>query len=451
METQTRKDARPSAWLPAFSRMPVAAALIGLLLGSNAMTVNATNGAYLPGYSPKALAMGGGGTALPEDALTVHNNVAGLAVVDDQITAAVTLYSPWTKVDIGSVQVPTDLHWFPAPGLAWRHGIGANKAIGFALYGNGGIGNHFQPSFLDLAAGGGSPTGIPHTEELSISQISMLAVPSFAMRVNDQHALGVGLVFGLQTFKAEGLALFGCVTPQGAADPACALPGGLPAREPAGLTNEGTGKSLAIGLRFGWLWQANNRLDLGVGATTPLKSTRMREYRNLLPDHGAFDQPGEVNLGLAWHATPAVTIALDWQRTFYAATRDYGNPGPLAGTAPTPGQLLGKPGGYGFGWNNQDIYRLGLRYAFDPRLTLRAGFNYSESPVGSDQISFALLNPGIMERSVHAGATWRRRNGDEVTVSFFRGFREQLRGVSVLGPAQVTHHEYALGLGYNWR
>ncbi len=451
MQISPRKDAHPRTRLPTRSRVSVAAALAGLLLGASATTAFATNAAYLPGYSPKALAMGGGGTALPEDALTVHNNVAGIAQVDDQITAAVTLYSPWTKVEIGAVEVPTDLHWFPAPGVGWRRAIGPHKAIGFAFYGNGGIGNRYRPSFLDLAAGGGSPTGIPHTRELSISQISMLAVPSFAMQVNDRHALGIGLVLALQTFEAKGLALFGCVTPQGATDPACAAPGGLPAQEPAGLTNEGMGKSIAVGLRLGWLWQATDWLDLGVGATTPLKSTHMHEYRNLLPDHGAFDQPGEVNLGLAWHATPALTVALDWQRTFYAATRDYGNPGPQADVPPAPGQLLGNPGGYGFGWENQDIYRLGLRYAVNPRLTLRTGYNYGKSPISADQVSFALLNPGIMQRSLHAGASWRRRNGDEVVVSVFRGFREQLQGVSVLGPAQVTHHEYALGLGYNWR
>jgi long-chain fatty acid transport protein len=433
------------------SRAQLASAALWLLLGSLTGIAHATNAAYLPGYSPKALAMGGGGTALPEDALTVHNNVAGLAQVDDQITAAVTLYSPWTRVEIGAVEVPTDLHWFPAPGLAWRHAIGPDKAIGFAFYGNGGIGNRYRPSFLDLAAGGGSPTGIPHARELSISQISMLAVPSFALRVNDQHAVGAGLVFALQTFEAKGLALFGCSTPQGAADPGCAGPGALPAQEPAGLTNQGMGKSVAVGLRLGWLWRATDWLDLGLGATTPLKSTRMREYRNLLPDSGAFDQPGEVNLGLAWHATRDATVTLDWQRTFYAATRDYGNPGPQAGVAPSPGHLLGNRDGFGFGWGNQDIYRIGLRYAASPRLTVRTGYNRGKSPIGSDQISFALLNPGIMERSLHAGLSWRLASGNEVTVSLFRGFREQLRGVSVLGPAQVTHHEYGLGLGYDWR
>lgn len=451
MRTTPRREAPGRIDLFRPGRTYLNCALLGLLLGGLAGTAHATNAAYLPGYSPKALAMGGGGTALPEDALIVHNNVAGIAMVDDQITAALTLYSPWTEVEIGTVKTPTDLNWFPAPGFGWRHAIGPDKAIGFALYGNGGIGNRYLPSFLDLAAGGGSPTGIPHTRELSISQISMLAVPSFAVQVDDRHALGVGLVLGLQTFEAKGLALFGCSTPQGAADPGCAVPGGLPAQEPAGLTNEGMGKSVAVGLRLGWLWRATAWLDVGVGATTPLKSTRMREYRNLLPNNGAFDQPGEINLGLAWHATPATTVTVDWQRTFYAATRDYGNPGPQAGMVPRAEQLLGNSNGFGFGWNNQDVYRIGLRHAAGSRLTLRAGYNHGNSPVETDQISFALLNPGIMEQSIHAGLSWRLASGNELTVSLFRGFRERLHGVSVLGPAQVTHHEYGLGLGYDWR
>lgn len=425
------------------NRARVRGCVLMLLLAAVAGPAVATNAAYLPGYSPKSLAMGGGGTALPEDALTVHNNVAGYAVIPDQFTAAVTLYSPWTHVEVDGEDSRTELHWFPAPGVAWRRGLGADKALGLALYGNGGIGNRYRPSFL-----GGPGSGNPQPDELSISQISLLAVPSLAMRLNDRHAVGAGLLVVLQSFEAKGLALFGCFTPQGAADPACA--GGLPSSTPDGLTDEGMGKSIGAGLRLGWLWQATDWLAVGAGASTPVKTTRMREYRNLLPDHGTLDQPGAVNLGLAWHVTPALTWTLDWQRTFYGSTKSYGNSGPALGAAPTADQLLGNANGFGFGFHNQDIYKVGLRYAWDSRLSLRAGFNYGPSPIDRDQLSFALLNPAIVERSVHFGFTWKLAGGDELTLSLFKGFRERLAGQSLLGPASVTHHEYALGFGYSW-
>ena len=75
-------------------RMAAARAVtVGLLAVSGTVAssaASASNGFFLPGYGSRSLGLGGGGTALPEDALTVVNNVAGLMVIDgDRVTGII--------------------------------------------------------------------------------------------------------------------------------------------------------------------------------------------------------------------------------------------------------------------------------------------------------------------------------------------------------------------------
>lgn len=432
------------------------AGLLGVAALAGTPAAQATNGAYLPGYGSKSIGMGGGGAALPEDALTIVNNVAGLVAIEDRVDLGVTLYSPWTTLNVAGNEQTTDLHWFPAPSFGLKRTLGDDLAFGFAIYGNGGIGNDYEPSPFDRAAGGGKPTRIDHTDRLSIREVSLLAVPSLAWKATPEHAFGAGLLLAYQSFNAKGLGLFGCFTPEGARDAACQLGAPVPSREPGGLTNNGNAYQVGIGLRVGWLWNVHPRFTLGVGGSTRINNTRLKKYDQLLPDGGSFDLPPQANIGLAFRATDRLTLLLDYQKTFYESVAAYGNPGPaLCGGAlckpPRRDQLLGNDHGYGFGLRDQNIYKIGVHYVLSPAWTLRAGFNHSPSPIAQSQLTFGLLNPAIMERSAHIGFTRRLGNGDEITMAAFHGFKERLDGRSLLGPAFVEHYEYAIDFSYAWR
>lgn len=432
------------------------AGLLGLAALVGTPPVQATNGAYLPGYGSKSIGMGGGGAAFPEDSLTIVNNVAGLVAIDDRVDLGVTLFSPWTRMNVAGNEQTTDLHWFPAPAFGLKRSLRPDLAFGFSVYGNGGIGNDYEPSPFDRAAGGGKPTGIDHTDRLSLRMVSLVAVPSLAWQATPDHAFGAGLLLAYQSFNAKGLGLFGCFTPQGSQDAACQAGAPVPSEEPDHLTNNGNAYQIGAGLRVGWLWQAHPRLSVGVGGSTRIKNTRLKKYRALLPNGGSLDLPPQANVGLAFRATERLTLLLDYQKTFYESVAAYGNPGPaLCGGAlckpPRRDQLLGNDRGFGFGWRDQNIYKVGVHYQWRPDWVLRAGFNHSPSPIAQSQLTFGLLNPAIMERSAHIGFTHRLRNGDEITMAAFRGFKERLDGQSLLGPASIEHHEYALDFTYAWR
>ena len=159
-----------------------------------------------------------------------------------------------------------------------------------------------------------------------------------------------------------------------------------------------------------------------------------------------------VNLGLAWHATRALTMVFDFQRVYYESSAAFGNKGPAVGVPPQPDQLLGNDRGYGFGWRDQNIYKLGFRYAPpDARWIWRFGMNYGQSPLRRSELAFGLLNPAVTELSAHIGFSYRLRNGDEITMAFLHGFRETPAGMTVLGPAELDHEEFALDFTYTWR
>lgn len=422
-------------------------AVAGLVVGPPA---RATNGYFLPGFGSRAQGQGGGGAALPEDSLAVVHNIAGLVDVPDGIDLGATVYSPWTTITVNGQSESTDLHWFPAPSFGIKHGLGDDLAAGFAVYGNGGIGNDYQRSPLDRAAGGGSPTGLPHTDRLSIRIGSLLALPSLAWRVNPQHAFGAGVLLSYQSFNAKGLGLFGCFTEAGSQDPACAA-GGVPAREPDGLTNQGNGYQFGAGLRASWMWTVNPRLTFSLTGSTRIKSTRIKKYDALLPDGGNFDLPPMLHTALAVRATDRLAVMVDYQRVYYESVSAFGNRGPRLDRPPTHSELLGNSNGFGFGWKDQNIYRLGLRYVASPRWTWRTGFNYSPSQIAPSQMTFALLSPAFMERSVHVGLTHRLASGDEVSMAAFHGFKRELAGDTLLGPAKAQHDEYGVDFSYHWR
>ena len=60
----------------------------------------------------------------------------------------------------------------------------------------------------------------------------------------------------------------------------------------------------------------------------------------------------------------------------------------------------------GFGWKDQTVYKLGVRYKPNDKWTLRAGYNYGKSPVQDSQLLFNLLAPGVVEKHATLGFTY---------------------------------------------
>ena len=86
---------------------------------------------------------------------------------------------------------------------------------------------------------------------------------------------------------------------------------------------------------------------------------------------------------------------------------------------------MGTDDGYGFGWDDVTVYKIGVNYAYNNQWTFRAGYNYAESPYDDDQTLFNVLAPGLVEQHDTAGCTYCTNPNTEITVACMRAVRNE--------------------------
>jgi len=129
------------------------------------------------------------------------------------------------------------------------------------------------------------------------------------------------------------------------------------------------------------------------------------------------------------------------------------NPG-LPGTDPSA--CLGGSNGAGFGWQNVSVRKIGVEYAVDPSLTLRAGFGRSDNPIRSEDVTFNILAPGVVQDHYTLGATYALDKESELTGAFMYAKKNSVSGQSLFAqfglPPTTTEtismYEYSLGVAY---
>ncbi|MEZ5703499.1 MAG: hypothetical protein R3E42_18390 [Burkholderiaceae bacterium] len=87
---------------------------------------------------------------------------------------------------------------------------------------------------------------------------------------------------------------------------------------------------------------------------------------------------------------------------------------PAIGNPANAGPLGGSPGG-GFGWRNINVFKLGVQWEMSPKVTLRAGYNRSDNPVTSANITPNVIAPGVMTSHYTLGATYAMSPTSELT------------------------------------
>ena len=137
---------------------------VGSALGAALITeAKATDGAFQSGFGARQKALGGAGVADSRDATAIANNPAGLVNVDDQLTAAVSFFSPQREYEAGDpgcgvfCPVPpgehgSDRNLFAIPNVAYTRRIDTDTVFALGMYGNGGM-NTTYPDAIFSASG----------------------------------------------------------------------------------------------------------------------------------------------------------------------------------------------------------------------------------------------------------------------------------------------------------
>ena len=133
--------------------MPVRVLLrAGLALAiAGVSAAHATNGYLSHGYGIKSKGAAGVGAALPQDTLTIATNPAGLIEAGHRSDMGVELFVPDRGGEIkGNAYGPDEsfdgngTEYFLIPELGHSHLVCDDLALGFAMYGNGGMNTDYD-------------------------------------------------------------------------------------------------------------------------------------------------------------------------------------------------------------------------------------------------------------------------------------------------------------------
>jgi len=429
--------------------------------------VQATDGYFAHGYGMKGKGRGGASTAMASDAFGGATNPATMVWAGDRLDLGLDWFSPKRNaarsgsaggvIDGSAESGSTN---FLIPELGYNKMLSPSMSLGVTVYGNGGMntdypgdtiaaGNPVCASFNPGATG--SYNILCGTGRLGVDLSQLIIAPTFSMKAAERHSFGISPLFGYQRFKAEGLQGFQGFTP----NPATFATNNR-------LTNQGYDTSTGYGLRFGWMGRLSDSFSVGAAYATRMKMSKFDKYKDLFAEEGGFDLPSNFNAGVAFAVTSKLTLAADYQRINYSEVKSVGNPSTntgnaVAGTGFTVGSL-GCASCRGFGWQDVNVFKLGIEYQYDPAITLRAGYNHSDNPIQSRDVTFNILAPGVIQDHFTAGLTYALNKSSELTVAYMHAFKKSVTGSSLYnsfgvpaGNEKIEMYENSLGIAWGWR
>jgi len=432
---------------------------LSFLLIAAAESSVATTGYFSLGYGPKSSAMAGAVVAAPQDATIAAVNPAGIGVVGNRVDLSLMLFSPIREASLdpraagGTFEVrdksSRDFFVIPTGGISEK--INEQWNWGFTVYGNGGMNttysrNIYDETFAVLGAGAnakfvkeGQGTNFANTGELMIDLGQAIFAPTISYKVTPNHIIGVSALLGVQYFKAKGLGDF-----QGFANPGA-----------TDLTNNGYDFSYGAGVRIGWLGKIHEKVSLGVSGSSPVYMTEFHKYSDLFAEKGGFDIPANFTAGIAIKPVSDVLMSFDFQRIFYAGVNSIANKGPVLGpagtTIPSGQGQLGEDNGIGFGWNDVNVYRLGLKYQYNQNWSVSAGYSWNDRPFEKDQLLFNIISPAVNTKHMTFGFTYNMNTESELSVSYMHAFKETMStNKTAFGvPGSISMYQNSIEIGYS--
>jgi long-chain fatty acid transport protein len=381
-----------------------------LALGVALIPAHATNGYFSHGYGVKSKGMAGAGVALAQDAFAGTNNPAQSAFAGNRYDVGVDLFMPEREMSrSGSVQgngsAESGSEYFLIPEFGYNNTINDQLSMGLTVYGNGGMNTDYKHGATNLFG----------SSDVGVDLVQLIIAPTLAFKLNPQHAVGVSPLIVYQTFEANGLQNFAMTVPQ------------QPSSSPNNVSNNGKDSSTGLGVRLGYLGRLTDQLSVGASYSPKINMSRFKKYEGLFAEKGDFDIPANYTLGMAFQLTPAVQVALDYQRIEYGDVKAIANQNTQAA-----GTQLGNADGSGFGWSDINVIKLGVQWQANDAWTLRAGYNKGDNPVNADNVTFNILAPGVVEEHLTLGATMKLDAVSEISASYMHAF-----GNSVTGPSKT--------------
>lgn len=348
-----------------------------LLSGLTSTMLLATNGDNMIALGAESRAMGGTGVAMDMGTDSVFRNPAWLAdIKGTQAMFGATLFMPDVSASNGnasgqSANSKADQSVIPEVSHAGR--INENMAYGIGMFGVSGMGVDYR-----------NEDPMKGLASMRTNFQFLRFVPSIAYK-NENLRVGAGVTM------AYGSLAMSAVMPSDPMDPTTAAQRG-----------GGTSDTLAYGAQVGVGYSITPEVTTGLYYQTQVNAT----YDDVMDFNadGVYEdlklsQPAEYGIGFGY-TKDNFKATVDYRKVLWSSADGYD----------------------AFDWEDQNIYALGVAYTMDA-LTLRAGYNHGESPLGD----------GSFEGATVSGVPFPASS-----IAFF----------NLMGFPAISEQHITLGLGY---
>lgn len=403
-------------------------ALAVSLLGTT--SAMATDGYFANGIGARHKALAGAGVADGRDATSAALNPAGILRAGNELDISASFFDPEREFS-GSGQpgftpmgkIESDRNFFLIPNIArnWKTvGNPYFDAVTLSMSGNGGMNTTYSGFARDGAtncrnpntgAVVGSQTGVFCFGKSGVDLTQLLVSLAMAKSFGNV-SVGLAPTVAAQIFAAKGLGAFGNAS-----------------ADNTNLTNNTHDVALGAGLRGGFEWAISPSMRLGVAGSTKIYSQKFDDYRGLFAEQGDFDIPANVQAGIAVDLSKALTVMLDYKRIWYSDVNAIGNPATNVFRADGSG-LFGAAGnnGAGFGWDDMNIFKVGLEFRATSDLTLRAGYSHNNQVLRSRDVMLNILAPAVSQNHFTGGFMYRMSPNMDLEFAAMYSPREHVVG-----------------------
>lgn len=425
---------------------------LALLLASISLA-HAGGGYFALGYGPAARQMAGATTAHAADAYAGASNPAKWLAAGNRLDLGVEFFLPYRRVEREGSNTVYDFATtsgrdvFVIPEGAYSRRVSERLALGFTLYGNGGLNTTYRgdngvpgSNFAPADCGTRPANFLFGCGRMGLDIMQVVFAPGAALQVAPGHSLGVAPLIAVQRFKAYGLQSFAAFS-----------------AHPTDVSNRGYDWALGVGVRVGWLGDITPWLKLGAAWSSKVYMQEFEQYDGLLAD-GGLDIPVNWSVGLALTPNPRWVLTFDYQRIEFGGVRANAN-GVLNTLLDPLGSPLGSRQGSGFNWGDQDNFRVGVEFALRSSLKLRAGYAYGDRPqrdAGMDSVTLNMMAPTAVHQA-SVGVSWQPRAQHELNLAYSRFIAPAFDGPSatrvlgVGGTERVHGHVNTAMLAWSWK
>ncbi len=331
--------------------------LLAAVLLSFSAQVFATEGINLVGIGPVQQGTAGAGVAAEKNSTWTILNPAGISKIKPEIDVSLQLFAPvrtiTSSVSGAGEQEDDSIFYIPALSAVMDSGI-EGGTIGFGIYGTSGMGVDY-----DLGRIGDMTSGMPQSYGDTMTELSVMKiVAAYSHDLGDGLSIGAGpvLVYSrLKTDMLDGMYQFS-----------------------SGDWDDAYGIGFIFGIDKNW-----EKFSVGLSYITEQYMTDFDEYDSLLS--GSINLPHQITIGTSYAVIPSVELYLDYRWIGWAHL-----------------DTLGEQ----FGWDDQNIFKIGASWDATEKLTLRTGFSIGNSPIDGDTAFGNSLFPAIIEKHLSFGFSY---------------------------------------------